>query len=155
MASGVNKVILVGNLGRDPEIRYTTQGTAVANFTLATSETWTDKNSGEKKQKTEWHRVVFWGSQAEIIGQYLTKGRQVYVEGKIQTRKYQDQQSQQDRYITEIIGTNFLMLGNRNEGASPQPSQQFNNQGQPSQGPQNFNGGGYSGMPGMDDDIPF
>lgn len=153
MASGINKVILIGNLGRDPEVRYTTQGTAVANFTLATSETWTDKNSGEKKQKTEWHRVVFWGSQAEIIGQYLNKGRQVYVEGKIQTRKYQDQQTQQDRYITEIIGNSFLMLGNRNDNANASQgnsNQQFNSN-QQSEG---YSGGGYSGIPD-DDDIPF
>lgn len=162
MASGINKVILVGNLGRDPEIRYTASGTAVANFSIATSETWTDKGSGEKKQKTEWHRIVFWGSQAEIVGQYLTKGRQVYIEGKLQTRKFQDNQTQQDRYITEIVGSNFLMLGNRQDQSNAgqqTPNQQGGYQQPQSGGNQQTTGyptGGYSGLPNdMDDDIPF
>jgi single-strand DNA-binding protein len=162
MASGVNKVTLIGNLGRDPEIRYTPQGTAVANFSIATSEQWTDKTSGEKKQRTEWHRVVFWGNQAEIIGQYLQKGRQVWVEGKLQTRKWTDNNNV-DRYTTEVVGKEFLMLGTRGSNGGGQSNVgQNNQQGSPNQ---NFNqqsnangfpGNEYSGLPGgMDDDIPF
>ena len=101
MAS-VNKVILVGNLGKDPEVRYTADGAAIANITLATTDTWKDKTSGEKKEATEWHRVAFFGKLAEIAGQYLKKGRSVYVEGRIRTRKWQDKEGQ-DRYTTEII----------------------------------------------------
>ena len=157
MASGVNKVILIGNLGKDPEIRYTTHGSVVANFTIATSETWKDKNSGERKQKTEWHRIVFWGSQAEIIGKYLAKGSQVYIEGKIQTRKYQDNNGQ-DRYITEVIGKEFLMIGNRqNQNQNQQGGQYPQGQQNPQQNLNNqyADGGGYSGVPSMEDDIPF
>ena len=112
MAS-VNKVILIGNLGRDPEIRYTQGGEPIANFSLATTEKWTDK-SGQKQEATEWHRVVVWGKQAEICGQYLTKGRQVYIEGSIRTRQWQDQQGQK-RYTTEIVARNVQMLGGRGE----------------------------------------
>lgn len=117
MASrGINKVILIGNLGQDPEIRYMPNGGAVANITLATSETWRDKNTGEMKEKTEWHRVVLFGKLAEIAREYLRKGAQVYIEGALQTRKWQDQNGV-DRYTTEIIvnisGT-MHMLGNRN-----------------------------------------
>lgn len=160
MASGVNKVTLIGNLGKDPEIRYTPQGTAVANFSIATSEQWTDKNSGEKKQRTEWHRVVFWGNQAEIIGQYLTKGRQVFIEGKLQTRKWTDNNNV-DRYTTEVIGKEFLMLGTRSNGGGANQQGQQTPQGQGFPQQNNNAGGGfqpneYSGLPGgMDDDIPF
>jgi len=108
---GVNKVILVGNLGANPEMRFTQGGQAVANLRLATTERWTDKN-GQKQEATEWHRVVVWGKQAEIMGQYLTKGRQVYVEGKIRTRQWQDQQGQK-RYSTEVVAQNIQMLGSR------------------------------------------
>jgi single-strand DNA-binding protein len=112
---GVNKVILVGNLGANPEMRFTQGGQAVANLRIATTERWTDKN-GQKQEATEWHRVVVWGKQAEIMGQYLTKGRQVYIEGKIRTRQWQDQQGQK-RYSTEVVAQNIQMLGSR-DGAS-------------------------------------
>jgi single-strand DNA-binding protein len=111
--SGVNKVILVGNLGANPEMRFTQGGQAVANLRLATTERWTDRN-GQKQEATEWHRVVVWGKQAEIVGQYLTKGRQVFVEGRIRTRQWQDQGGQK-RYTTEIVAQNVQMLGSRGE----------------------------------------
>ena len=111
--SGVNKVILIGNLGANPELRYTQGQQAVANLRLATTEKWTDKN-GQKQEATEWHRVVVWGKQAEICGQYLTKGRQVYIEGSIRTRQWQDQQGQK-RFTTEIVARNVQMLGGRGE----------------------------------------
>ncbi|QKJ89332.1 Single-stranded DNA-binding protein (plasmid) [Paramixta manurensis] len=124
MASrGVNKVILVGNLGQDPEIRYMPNGGAVANITLATSESWRDKQTGETREKTEWHRVVLFGKLAEVAGEYLRKGTQIYVEGALQTRKWQDQ-SGQDRYTTEIVvgpGGAMQMLGGRREGAPQEP----------------------------------
>jgi single-strand DNA-binding protein len=113
--SGVNKVILVGNLGANPEIRHTQSGQTVANLRLATTERWTDK-SGQRQEATEWHRVVVWGKQADIAGQYLTKGRQVYVEGSIRTRQWQDQQGQK-RFTTEIVARNLQMLGGRGERA--------------------------------------
>ncbi len=118
MAS-INKVILVGNLGRDPELRYIPSGMAVANLNLATNESWTDK-SGEKKERTEWHRVVVWGKQAEVLSGYLSKGRQVYVEGSLQTRSWDDK-SGNKRYTTEIRASRVLMLG-RPEGGTRQPS---------------------------------
>jgi single-strand DNA-binding protein len=109
MAS-VNKAILIGNLGRDPEVRYTTSGTPVANFTMATTERWNDPSSGEKKERTEWHRIVVWGKQAEIVGEYLRKGRQVYVEGGLQTREWTDREGNK-RYTTEIRAQRVQMLG--------------------------------------------
>jgi len=141
--SGVNKVILVGNLGANPELRYTQGQQAVANLRLATTEKWTDKN-GQKQEATEWHRVVVWGKQAEIAGQYLTKGRQIYVEGSIRTRQWQDQQGQK-RYTTEIVARNIQMLGSRGErtqdeaGATVPPDDPIRD---------DFGGG-------PDDDIPF
>ncbi|OFZ68583.1 MAG: single-stranded DNA-binding protein [Betaproteobacteria bacterium RBG_16_56_24] len=111
----VNKVILLGNLGKDPEVRYMTSGEAMATITLATSETWKDKG-GEKQEKTEWHRVVFFGKLAEIAGEYLKKGRQVYVEGKLQTRKWQDKEGK-DRYTTEIVAKEMTLLGGKPSGA--------------------------------------
>src|SRR5258705_5952015 len=111
--SGVNKVILIGNLGANPELRYTAGQQAVANFRLATTEKWTDK-SGQRQEATEWHRVVVWGKQAEIVGQYLTKGRQVFIEGSIRTRQWQDQQGPK-RYTTAIVSRNVQMLGGRGE----------------------------------------
>ena len=117
---GINKVILVGNLGQDPEIRYMPNGNAVANISVATSETWKDKQTGESKDKTEWHRVVIFGKLAEIAGEYLKKGSQVYIEGQLQTRKWQDQ-SGQDRYTTEVvinpIGGTLQILGSRENSA--------------------------------------
>lgn len=119
MASrGVNKVILIGNVGGDPETRYLPNGNAVTNVTLATSDSWKDRQTGEQKERTEWHRVVFFGKVAEIAGEYLRKGSQVYVEGRLQTRKWQDQ-SGQDRYTTEVvvdIGGSMQLLGSRNAG---------------------------------------
>jgi single-strand DNA-binding protein len=109
MAS-VNKVILIGNLGRDPEVRYTSGGTPVANFTMATTDRWNDPSSGERKERTEWHRIVVWGKQAEIAGEYLRKGRQVYVEGSLQTREWTDREGNK-RYTTEIRVQRFQMLG--------------------------------------------
>ncbi len=118
MARGVNKVILIGNLGRDPEVRYSPNGSAVANCTLATTESWKDKNSGEKQEKTEWHRVVFFGRLAEIAGEYLKKGSQIYIEGRLQTRKWQDKEGQ-DRYTTEIVANEMQMLGSRGGQGAP------------------------------------
>lgn len=115
MARGVNKVILLGNLGKDPETRYLPSGGAVCNVTIATSESWKDKQSGETKEKTEWHTVVFFNKLAEIAGQYLRKGAQVYVEGSLRTRKWQDKNGQ-DRYTTEIVAENMQMLGGKGGG---------------------------------------
>src|SRR5210317_1606676 len=112
MARGINKVILVGNLGADPETRYTASGSAITNIRLATSESWRDKQTGETQERTEWHRVVFFNRLAEIAGEYLRKGSQVYVEGSLRTRKWQDQ-SGQDRYSTEIVANEMQMLGSR------------------------------------------
>src|SRR5947209_12446561 len=114
--SGVNKVILIGNLGKDPEVRYTPSGQAVANFTIATNENWTDKQ-GQKQERTEWHRVVVWGKMAEVVGQHLTKGRQVYVEGRLQTRSWDDKTSGQKRYATEIVANTVQFLGGAGQSA--------------------------------------
>ena len=120
MARGLNKVMLIGNLGADPEIRYTGSGSAVANVRLATAESWRDRDSGEQQERTEWHRVVFFGRLAEIVGEYLKKGSQVYVEGRLQTRKWQDRDGN-DRYTTEIVAGEMQMLGSR-AGGGAQPS---------------------------------
>src|SRR5690242_19692548 len=117
MARGVNKVILIGNLGKDPEIRYTPNGVAVANLTLATSESWKDKQSGENVERTEWHRIVMFQRLAEIAGEYLRKGSKVYIEGRLQTCKWQDKTTGQDRYTTEILGDNLQMLDSKGGGA--------------------------------------
>ena len=144
MAS-VNKVILIGNLGKDPETRYMPNGDAVTNITLATTETWKDRN-GEKQQKTEWHRVTFYRKLAEIVGEYLKKGRSVYIEGRLETRKWTDK-SGADRYTTEIIANEMRMLGGRPESKSSQSTNdQQNNQASNNKG---------SGFDDMDDDIPF
>ena len=151
MASrGVNKVILIGHLGNEPEIRYMPNGGAVANLTLATSESWRDKQSGEMREKTEWHRVIIFGKLAEVAGEYLKKGSQVYIEGSLQTRKWQDQ-SGQDRYTTEVvvnIGGSMQMLGGNsgNQAGSQQPARQSQ---QPQQAPQN------EPPMDLDDEIPF
>ncbi len=180
MASrGVNKVILVGNLGQDPEVRYMPNGGAVANITLATSESWRDKQTGENKEITEWHRVVLFGKLAEVAGEYLRKGSQVYIEGQLRTRKWQDQ-SGQDKYTTEVVvnvGGTMRMLGGRqqggNGGGAPMGGQGGGNNngwGQPQQpqgGGNQFSGGAQqrpqqqsapaNNEPPMDfdDDIPF
>ena len=117
MARGVNKVIMVGNLGKDPEVRYMPNGNAVANITVATSESWKDKQTGEPQERTEWHRVVLFRRLGEIAGEYLKKGSQVYIEGKLQTRKWQDN-SGNDRYTTEIVADNMQMLGSRGGGSA-------------------------------------
>ena len=117
MARGINKVILIGNLGRDPEVRYTPNGVAVATLALATSESWKDKQSGEQVEKTEWHRVVLFSRLGEIAGEYLRKGAKVYIEGRLQTRKWQDKTSGQDRYTTEIVGENLQMLDGKGANA--------------------------------------
>jgi len=155
MARGINKVILVGNLGRDPEVRYSPSGQAVANVTLATSESWKDKNTGEKQERTEWHRVVFFGRLAEIAGEYLKKGAQIYIEGRLQTRKWQDKDGN-DRYTTEIVANEMQMLGSRS-GAG-QPSENFNqDQSYPSDTAGAKSGAKSPAAAGadFDDDIPF
>lgn len=127
MARGVNKAIIIGTLGRDPEIKYTASGSAVVNINVATNESWKDKNTGEMQERTEWHRIVMFGKLAEIAAQYLKKGSQAYFEGKIQTRKWQDQNGQ-DRYTTEIVANEMQMLGGRPDAsggtANFQPRQQ-------------------------------
>lgn len=160
MAS-VNKVILVGNLGRDPEVRYSPEGSAICNISIATTSQWKDKNSGERREETEWHRVVFYNRLAEIAGEYLKKGRSIYVEGRIKTRKWQDKETGQDRYSTEIVADQMKMLGGRDDDGgqreAPQPPQRArqneykaarDGQLPPSQG----GGGGFADM---DSDIPF
>ena len=142
---GVNKVILVGNLGQKPEMRYTATQTAVANLSIATTESWKDKESGENRDKTEWHRVVFFGNLAEIAEKYLDKGSSVYVEGKIQTRKWQDKDGN-DRYTTEVLGNQLTMLGSR--GSSDNSNQMENSSDTPF--PEDDSGEGLT-----DDDIPF
>jgi len=152
MAS-VNKVILVGNLGKDPETRYMSNGEAVTNITLATTDTWKDKN-GEKQEKTEWHRVTFYRKLAEIAGEYLKKGRQVYVEGRLETRKWTDKTGA-DRYTTEIIANDMKMLGNRSGSGSFESdnNENSNNPGAVSKQTAPAKSGG--GFDDMDDDIPF
>ncbi len=120
MANGLNKAILIGNLGRDPEVRYTPGGLAVANFSMATSETWTNKE-GEKETRTEWHRIVAWGKLGEICGEYLSKGKQIYIEGRIQNREWEDKEGNK-RYTTEITASQMLMLGSRESAGESRPS---------------------------------
>ncbi len=166
MAS-INKVILVGNLGQDPEVKYMPSGGAVTNISIATTDTWKDKATGEKKENTEWHRVVFFNRLAEIVGEYLRKGSQVYIEGNLRTRKWQDQ-SGVDRYTTEIVAREMQMLGTRAGGSSDfSPSQQ--SQQQPQQAQQQGGGAPQQSAPqqspqqsaapqnfdNFDDDIPF
>lgn len=147
MARGVNKVILVGNLGQDPEIKYMPSGQAVCNISVATTESWNDKSSGEKVEKTEWHRIVFFRRLAEIAGEYLRKGSQVYVEGRLQTRKWQDQ-SGNDRYTTEIVANEMQMLGGKGGVASMPESGSATAQPEPVTA-------GSSAPDDFDDDIPF
>ena len=165
MARGVNKVILVGNLGKDPEVRYTPGGSAVANVTIATSDQWKDKQSGERQERTEWHRVVFFGRLAEVVSEYVKKGQQIYIEGSLRTNKWQDQ-SGNDRYTTEIIANEMQMLGGRSGGggggfdqgmdqSAPQQrqapqTQSGSQQNAPASAP--AQGGAFEEF---DDDIPF
>jgi len=151
MARGINKVILIGNLGKDPDVRYTAGGSAVANITVATSESWKDKQTGEKKEQTEWHRVVMFGKLGEIAGEYLKKGAKVYIEGRLQTRKWQGQDGQ-DRYTTEIVASDMQMLDGRGQGGGV-----AFDEGRPqaaSREPAPEYGGGQPGGD-FDDDIPF
>ena len=142
--AGINKAILVGRLGKDPEVRYTPSGTAVANFTMATSEEWKDRDSGERRERTEWHRIVAFGRLGEICGEYLAKGRQVYIEGRIQTREWDDRDGNK-RYTTEIVANQMQMLGSQRDFADSRPS-----------GPSSGGGAGEPPIPGpADDDIPF
>jgi single-strand DNA-binding protein len=145
MARGVNKVILIGNLGKDPEVRYMPNGNAVANITLATSESWKDKTTGEQQEKTEWHRVVMFRRLGEIAGEYLKKGSKVYIEGKLQTRKWQDN-SGNDRYTTEIVADEMQMLDSRGGSAS------FSGDSAPASGSA---APAHAAAGDFDDDIPF
>ncbi len=141
--AGINKAILIGNLGSDPEVRYTPSGVAVANFNIATSEEWNDKDTGEKKERTEWHRIVAWRKLGEICGEYLSKGQQVYVEGRIQTNAWEDKEGNK-RYTTEIVANTVQFLGRRDTAntARSQDPPVADFSGAPTQGPD-------------DDDIPF
>ncbi len=168
MARGINKVIIVGNCGQDPETRYLPSGGAVTNVSLATSESWKDKNTGEQQERTEWHKVVFFNRLGEIAGEYLKKGSKVYVEGSLRTRKWQGQDGS-DRYTTEIVASEMQMLDSRGgqEGGGgggyqqnrPQQNQGQQNQGQQNQGQQQQNQApkqqAPQGMDSFDDDIPF
>ncbi|MCG2597357.1 single-stranded DNA-binding protein [Achromobacter insuavis] len=167
MAS-VNKVILVGNLGRDPDVRYSPDGAAVCNISVATTSSWKDKTSGQKREETEWHRVVMYGRLAEIAGEYLAKGRSVYIEGRLKTRKWQDKDTGADRYSTEIVADQMQMLGGREDGGggggsnddapARQPQQRAPAQRpapQQSPAPQAAPAAGRSDLADMDDDIPF
>lgn len=151
MAS-VNKVILIGNLGRDPEMRYTTGGDAVANFSIATTDQWRDKASGEKQERTEWHRIVLFGRTAEIAGEYLKKGRSVYIEGRLQTRKWTDKDGN-ERYTTEIVGDRMQLLGGAGGGGDTAFSSQREEAPAKSQSSQSA--AKNSNVDDFDDDIPF
>ncbi len=151
MARGVNKVIIVGNLGQDPETRYMPSGSAVTNFTVATNESWKDKQTGEQKERTEWHRVSMFNRLAEVAAEYLRKGSQVYIEGKLRTRKWQGKDGN-DRYTTEIIADEMQMLGGRGGGGGG------GDFGGGNQGAGQGGGGSAPPQPGpddFDDDIPF
>ena len=164
MARGVNKVILIGHLGADPETRAMPSGSSVANLRIATTESWRDKQSGEQQERTEWHRVALFGRLAEIASEYLRKGSQVYIEGSLRTRKWQDKQGN-ERYSTEIVGNEMQMLGGRGGGAGAPASGGAASGGAPREpmpdyaGPGGGGGGGGSGGGGeredFDDDIPF
>ena len=162
MARGVNKVILIGNLGQDPEIKSTAAGAAIANFSLATSESWKDKNTGQQVEKTEWHRVVAFNRLAEIIGQYVKKGSKVYIEGSLRTRKWQDKEGK-DHYTTEIVANEMQMLDGRGGGGSAggdyNQSSSYSSQGSSSQAPSRSAPAAMpepaGGFDSFDDDIPF
>lgn len=154
---GINKATILGNLGNDPEVRYMPNGNAVATISIATSETWKDKNTGQQQEKTEWHRVVFFNRLAEIVGEYLTKGAKVYIEGKLTTRKWQDQQGN-DRYTTEIVAHDMQMLDARGDQNGQQGGNQYQGQGQQQRNQRQQSQADYSAMPPIpefEDDIPF
>jgi single-strand DNA-binding protein len=162
MARGVNKVILVGNLGQDPETRTTPGGTTVTNIRIATSESWRDKTSGEMKEQTEWHGIVLWNRLGEIAAEYLKKGSQVYIEGRLQTRKWQDKQGN-DRYTTEIVASEMQMLGGRGGGGGggggaaqeTRDTREAGGRGGFSQAPPSDDSGSRAPSADFDDDIPF
>ena len=161
MARGVNKVILVGNLGADPEMRHTGGGTAICSFNLATTESWTDKQSGEKQERTEWHRVVLFGRQAEVAGEYLKKGRSVYIEGRLQTRKYTDKDGV-EKYSTEVVGDRMQLIGGgRDSGSGGDVEFGSSGGGAPARretagaAASGGKGGGKKNVDDFDDDIPF
>ena len=152
MARGVNKAIIVGNVGQDPEVRYMPSGSAVAEVSVATSEQWKDKQSGEKQERTEWHKVTFFGRLAEVVGEYVRKGSQIYIEGSIRTEKWQDKQGQ-DRYTTKIIANEMQMLGGRTGGSTgfqQDASSQAPRQSAPAAAP-----APAGSSADFDDDIPF
>ncbi len=166
MARGINKVIIIGNCGQDPETRYMPSGGAVTNISLATSESWKDKNTGEPQERTEWHKIVLFNRLAEIAGEYLKKGSKVYLEGSLRTRKWQDKETGQDRYATEIVGNQMQMLDSRDSqgggvnGASQDSGQQQRPNFASSQAPEpsspaDNNTGGGQGFDNFDDDVPF
>jgi single-strand DNA-binding protein len=173
MADGVNKVILVGNLGKDPEVGYTQGGTARCRFSLATGESYTTK-TGERQDRTEWHNIIVWGKQGENVGKYLSKGRQVYIEGSLRTRSWDDEKTGQKKYMTEVNAQRVVFLGGKGDGGSGGGGGGYggggggyggggsagsnNNSGGGGYGGGNFNensGGSMGGYPGDDDDIPF
>lgn len=160
MAGGVNKAILIGNLGADPEVRFTPGGQAVANFRIATSESWTDKN-GQKQERTEWHRIVVWGKLAELCGEYLAKGRQCYVEGRLQTREWTDKEGKKN-YTTEVVANQVVFLGGRDGGGGPNRGGPRGGArgggddfGPPPPGMDDMGSPGGGGTGGGEDDIPF
>ena len=153
MARGINKVILVGNLGADPEIRYMPSGGAVTNLSIATTDSWRDKESGEQQERTEWHRVAMFGRLAEIAGEYLRKGRQVYIEGRLRTRKWQDRDGN-DRYTTEIVANEMQMLGGRSDTGAGAPSRPAP-EAAPAAAPAAAASTASSDSGDFDDDIPF
>ena len=158
MARGINKVILVGNVGNEPEMRYMPNGNAVTTVSIATSETWKDKQTGEKQERTEWHRVVFYNRLGEIAGEYVKKGTKLYVEGSLRTRKWQDQQGQ-DRYTTEIIGNEMQLLDSKSGGPSMQTADDYAQPtSRPSQQKAESNAStepAHDNFELLDDDIPF
>ena len=154
MARGINKVILIGNLGADPETRAMPSGTTVANLRVATSESWRDKQTGEQQERTEWHRVALFGRLAEIAGEYLRKGSQVYIEGSLRTRKWQDKQGN-ERYSTEIVGNELQMLGGRSGAGAGSPAGAAVGAGVAPSYSEESGGGGSSRREEFDDDIPF
>lgn len=151
MAGGINKVILIGNLGADPEVRFTPSGQAVANFRIATSESWNDKTSGQKQERTEWHRIVVWGKLAELCGEYLKKGRQCYVEGRLQTREWTDKEGKKN-YTTEVVANTVQFLGGGGGRSAEGPRSSGGTGQEPSGGPPPDDN---MGSPPPADDIPF
>lgn len=150
MARGINKVILIGNLGRDPEVRYTPSGLAVANVTIATSESWKDKQTGENVERTEWHKIVMYQRLAEIAGEYLRKGSKVYIEGRLQTRKWQDKNTGQDRYTTEIVANEMQMLDSKGSSSSSDSSYEKPTASAAAATPE-----AAPALDSFDDDVPF